>query len=95
MLNTARAYRGMVTAPHHLASGAGRAVLKEGGNALEAMIAKAATVAVAYPHMNGIGGEEVFRARRVQPLTLPLGGRACSTAAADPGRRLPVDTGHC
>ena len=47
----------MVTAPHHLASQAGLSVLKEGGNAAEAMVAMAAAVAVVYPHMNSIGGD--------------------------------------
>jgi gamma-glutamyltranspeptidase/glutathione hydrolase len=57
MLKTKRAYRGMVTAPHHLAAEAGLAVLKEGGNAVEAMVAMAASIAVVYPHMNSIGGD--------------------------------------
>lgn len=46
-----------VAAPHHLASQAGRAILAEGGNAIEAMVAMAATVAVVYPHMNAVGGD--------------------------------------
>ncbi|MGL4325665.1 MAG: gamma-glutamyltransferase family protein [Beijerinckiaceae bacterium] len=46
-----------VAAPHDLASESGRAVLAEGGNALEAMVAMAATIAVVYPHMNAIGGD--------------------------------------
>jgi len=46
-----------VAAPHYLASEAGRAILAEGGNAIEAMVAMAATIAVVYPHMNGIGGD--------------------------------------
>ena len=41
MLQTKRSYGGMVTAPHHLAAQAGLAVLSEGGNAIEAMIASA------------------------------------------------------
>jgi gamma-glutamyltranspeptidase len=49
MLNTPRAYGGMVTAPHHLASQAGAAVLRQGGNAAEAMLAMAAAIAVVYP----------------------------------------------
>jgi gamma-glutamyltranspeptidase/glutathione hydrolase len=49
--------KGMATAPHRAAAEAGAAVLAEGGNAAEAMIAMAATIAVAYPHMNGIGGD--------------------------------------
>lgn len=44
-------------APHHSASEAGRAVLAEGGNAIEAMVAMAATIAVVYPHMNSIAGD--------------------------------------
>ncbi|MEI6320530.1 MAG: gamma-glutamyltransferase, partial [Pseudomonadota bacterium] len=47
----------MATAPHSLASESAVAVLREGGNAVEAMIAAAATISVVYPHMNGIGGD--------------------------------------
>ncbi|MFN4278138.1 MAG: gamma-glutamyltransferase family protein [Ferrovibrio sp.] len=57
MLNTPRARRGMVTAPHHLAAEAGLAVLREGGNAIEATVAMAAALTVVYPHMTGIGGD--------------------------------------
>ena len=32
-------------------------ILAEGGNALEAMVAMAATIAAVYPHMNHIGGD--------------------------------------
>jgi gamma-glutamyltranspeptidase len=46
--------RGMAVAPHSLASESALAVLREGGNALEAMVAAAATIAVVYPHMNSI-----------------------------------------
>ncbi len=46
-----------VAAPHHLASETGRRILAEGGNAIEAMIGMAATIAVVYPHMNAIGGD--------------------------------------
>jgi hypothetical protein len=63
MLNTPRSYGGgMVTAPHHLASQAGAAVLRQGGNAAEAMIAMAAAIAVVYPHMNSIGGDSFWLA---------------------------------
>jgi gamma-glutamyltranspeptidase/glutathione hydrolase len=57
MLKALASPRGMVTAPHHLASQAGLAVLREGGNAVEAMVAMASTIAVVYPHMNSIGGD--------------------------------------
>jgi gamma-glutamyltranspeptidase/glutathione hydrolase len=51
---------GMVTSPHYLASQAGLSILKEGGNAIEAAIAMASTIAVVYPHMNGIGGDNFW-----------------------------------
>jgi gamma-glutamyltranspeptidase/glutathione hydrolase len=35
----------------------GRAILAEGGNAIEAMLAMAASIAAVYPHMNHIGGD--------------------------------------
>ncbi len=60
MLQTPRATRGMVVAPHHLAAQAGLAVLREGGNAVEAMVAVASTVAMVYPHMNSIGGDNFW-----------------------------------
>lgn len=54
------AMKGMVTTPHYLASQAGLSVLQRGGNAIEASIAIASTLAVVYPHMNGIGGDIFF-----------------------------------
>ena len=57
MLHSLQATRGMAVAPHSLASQSALAILRDGGNAVEAMIAAAATVAVAYPHMNSIGGD--------------------------------------
>ncbi len=44
-------------APHALAAAAGRDILAQGGNAIEAMVAMAASIAVVYPHMNSIGGD--------------------------------------
>ncbi|MCP4329881.1 MAG: gamma-glutamyltransferase family protein [Alphaproteobacteria bacterium] len=57
MIWTTRARRGAVVASHNLAAEAGLAVLREGGNAIEAMVAAVATISVVYPHMNGIGGD--------------------------------------
>ena len=48
---------GMVATPHWLATEAGRAVLEEGGNAVEAALASAAAIAVVYPHMTQYGGD--------------------------------------
>src|SRR5205085_10899416 len=52
-----RGTRGMAVAPHALAAQSALAVLREGGNELEAMIAAAATIPIVYPHMNSIGGD--------------------------------------
>src|SRR3954463_11017456 len=52
-----------VAAPHTLAAETGRAVLAAGGNAVEAMVAMAATIAVVYPHMNGVGGDGFWLVR--------------------------------
>jgi gamma-glutamyltranspeptidase/glutathione hydrolase len=49
--------RGAVLAPNSLAAQAGLDILREGGNAIEATIAVASTLAVVYPHMTGIGGD--------------------------------------
>jgi gamma-glutamyltranspeptidase len=56
-LTTVTGAKGMVTAPHFLAAEAGLGVLRDGGNAVEAAVAVAATLAVVYPHMTGIGGD--------------------------------------
>ncbi len=53
----ARSRGGVVTSPHSLASESGAKVLRRGGNAIEAALATAATLAVVYPHMNSIGGD--------------------------------------
>ena len=57
MAYSATASHGMVVAPHHLAADSGAAVLRDGGSAIEAMVAAAATIAVVYPHMTGLGGD--------------------------------------
>ena len=57
MLNTSYARRGIAVASHSLAAKSALAVLREGGNAIEATVAAASTIAVVYPHMTGIGGD--------------------------------------
>src|SRR5437588_98584 len=67
--------RGVVAAPHSAAVEAGRLVLAEGGNALEAMVAMAATIAAVYPHMNHLGGDAFWLLReprgRVRAIMAP------------------------
>src|ERR1700710_2144440 len=77
--NPTRGTHGMAVAPHALASQSALAVMREGGNAVEAMIAAAATIAVVYPHMNSIGGDGFWLISR--PGEEPVGIEACGAAA--------------
>jgi len=85
MLNTPRSRRGMITAPHHLASEAGLNVLREGGNAIEATVAMAAALTVVYPHMTGIGGDGfwLIAASGQPPVAIEACGRAAAAATPD------------
>src|SRR3954468_5343464 len=80
MLNTPKSRRGMVTAPHHLAAQAGRDVLADGGSAVEACVAVAATLAIVYPHMTGIGGDGFWLVAEPDGRTWAID--ACGAAAA-------------
>ena len=84
MANPSRGTRGMAVAPHSLASQSALAVLREGGNAVEAMIAATATIAVVYPHMNGIGGDSFWLLRT--PADGVIGIDACGASAAGVSR---------
>ena len=92
MLQTMMAKRGAVVAPHHLASQAGLRVLQDGGNAIEAMVAAAATVAVVYPHMNALGGDNFWLIHA--PGSDPLGIDACGAAAAGADIAFYRNQGH-
>ena len=74
-LHTAGHRRGVTAAPHHAAAEAGRVMLAEGGNALEAMVAMAASIAAVYPHMNHAGGDGFWLVRepsgKVRALMAP------------------------
>lgn len=85
MLNTPRSRRGMVTSPHHLASEAGLRVLREGGTAIEATLAMAASLPVVYPHMNSIGGDGfwLISADGKAPVAVDGCGAAAQAATVD------------
>jgi len=80
MIHTLKALGGMQVAPHHLAAQAGRDVLRDGGNAVEAMVAAAAAIAVVYPHMNAIGGDGFWLIH--EPGKAPVAIDACGPSAA-------------
>ncbi|WP_342151510.1 gamma-glutamyltransferase family protein [Methylorubrum sp. SB2] len=87
----ARSREGMVTSPHELASEAGRAVLRAGGNAIEAAIAVNATLCVTYPHFCGLGGDAfmIVSDRNGACFTLSGIGQAAAGVAQD-GRPIPT-----
>jgi gamma-glutamyltranspeptidase len=82
MLETALGFAGSVTAPHRAAALTGRDILAAGGSAIEAMVAMAATIAVAYPHMNGLGGDAFWVIKRpgAAPVVIAGAGRAGALA---------------
>jgi oxamate amidohydrolase len=85
MSQPARGMRGMAVAPHSLAAQSAVAVLREGGNAIEAMVAAAATIAVVYPHMNSIGGDAFWlvHAPGEPPRAIDACGAAAGAASVD------------
>ncbi|MDH3737632.1 MAG: gamma-glutamyltransferase family protein [Alphaproteobacteria bacterium] len=85
MLHSTYATNGMVVAPHHLGAEAGLDVLRDGGNAIEAMVAAAASIAVVYPHMNSIGGDGfwIVAPPDGDPVAIDACGGAAQAATAD------------
>ena len=85
MLHSALGFRGGVTAPHRAAALAGRDVLMAGGDAIQAMVAAAATIAVTYPHMNGLGGDAFWLIKRKGEAPVAISGSGRAAALATPG----------
>lgn len=69
------------TAPHFASAQAGNHILEQGGTAIEAMVAAAASIAVEYPHMNGLGGDGFWLIS--EPGKPPIAIDACGTAVAN------------
>lgn len=83
---TVHAPTGMVCSADHLASSAGSAMLRDGGSAVDAAVAANAVLAVADPHLCGLGGDlfALVHDGTGPPTALNAAGR--SGAGADPDR---------
>ncbi|MEM9180851.1 MAG: gamma-glutamyltransferase family protein [Pseudomonadota bacterium] len=90
-MTTQRFENGVVTSPHFLASKAGRDILKIGGNAVEAAVAVAATLAVVYPHMTGLGGDSFWLVRTPDGELIAID--ACGAAGEKVTRDLYASSG--
>lgn len=97
--HTLHARNGMVCSVDHLASSAGVAVLRAGGNAVDAAVATSAVLAVTSQHLCGMGGDLfalVHHADGSPPACLDASGRAGSGAdagslRAEGHRRMPTE----
>ena len=78
--------KGVVVAPHRIASEVGAQVMREGGNAIDAAIAANAVLCVVYPHMTSVGGDLmaiVWPAGSSRPIGLIGAGRSGELATID------------
>ncbi|HEU0231387.1 MAG TPA: gamma-glutamyltransferase family protein [Burkholderiaceae bacterium] len=92
MLNSTLSTRGMAVAPHSLAAQAAMSILRrDGGNAIEAMVAAAAAIAVVYPHMNGIGGDGFWVISEPGKPVMAI--EACGTAGGGVSTQFYQDRG--
>jgi gamma-glutamyltranspeptidase len=91
-LHTAGHRRGVVCAPHAVTVEDGRHILAEGGNAIEAMIAMAASIAAVYPHMNHVGGDGFWLIREPSGRVRAIMG--AGRAGAKATRQFYRDSGH-
>jgi gamma-glutamyltranspeptidase/glutathione hydrolase len=91
----AQGERGMVAANHPLAAQVGIDILQQGGNAIDAAVAMAFTLAVVEPYMNGIGGRGSLVAHlRDAKRTVVVDYNTWAPAAAHPTMyRLRADGG--
>ena len=87
--------RWAIATPHTAATAAGVAAFERGGTAIDAAVHAAVTLAVAYPHMCGVGGDLFALAQCADGRTTAISSSGRSPAGADPGaldgaRAMPI-----
>src|SRR6476620_6076775 len=80
-----------IATPHEEATRAGADAFEGGGNAVDAALRAATVLAVAYPHMCGVGGDLFALVQRPDGETLAVSSSGRSPAAADPSAILSLD----
>ncbi|MGH7763951.1 MAG: gamma-glutamyltransferase family protein [Candidatus Dormibacteraceae bacterium] len=78
--------KGVVATPHRLASEAGAQVLRDGGNAIDAIVAADAVLCVVYPQMTSVAGDLmaiVWPAGAAAPVGLVGAGRSGELATIE------------
>jgi len=79
--------RGAVAANHPLATQAGLLALRAGGNAVDAAVATAVTLAVVEPMMSGLGGDGFYHVwDQARSRAVVFNGTGPAPAAATPDR---------
>src|SRR5437870_8284333 len=73
-----------IATPHQEATRAGAAAFEAGGNAVDAALRAATVLAVAYPHMCGVGGDLFALVQRPDGQTLAVSSSGRAPAAAVP-----------
>src|SRR5439155_1655523 len=87
--------RGVIATPHHLASEVGAQVLRDGGNAIDAVVAADAVLCVVYPHMTSVAGDLmaiVWPAGATSPVGLIGAGRSGELASVEAVRARGHET---
>jgi gamma-glutamyltranspeptidase len=79
------AVRYAIACPHEEATHAGEDAFRSGGTAVDAALAAAAVLTVAYPHMCAIGGDAMALVARPDGTVTAVVGAGAAPAAADPG----------
>ncbi|MGZ8611867.1 MAG: gamma-glutamyltransferase family protein [Actinomycetota bacterium] len=73
-----------IATPHTLATEAGAVAFERGGNAVDAALAAAITLAVAYPHNCGVGGDLFALVQRPDGASIAINASGRAPAGVDP-----------